>query len=388
MAQKRIYLDNNATTHIAEEVKEAMLPYLTQFHGNPSSIHVSGKEAKEAIETARRQVAKLINTIPRRIVFTGGGSEANNLALKGIAFKLRNKGNHIITTNIEHPAIIKTCNFLQKIGYEITYLTADSFGSINSKQLRESIKKETILVSIMLANNEVGTILPIKELAIVAHTKGVLFHTDAVQAIGKFEVDVDELGVDLLSIAGHKFYSPKGVGALFIKKGIYIEPLIHGGGQENGLRAGTENVASIVGFGMAAELVYNNLSQADRIKLLRDKLEQGIKNLMPTAKLNGPSIKRLPNTINMTLPDIRGESLVKAMDKEGISLSSGSACNSGSPVPTHVLLSMGRTEDEAHCSVRFSLSNYTTDEEIDYTVDVLGKVIKEIKDRNSILSCR
>jgi cysteine desulfurase NifS len=385
---RRIYLDNNATTPIAKEVRDIMLPYLTDLFGNPSSIHVSGREAKEAIEQARRQVAKLINTMPRRIIYTGGGSEADNLALKGAAFKLRDKGNHIITTNIEHPAVLRTCSFLEKLGFEVTYLEADTDGLINLKQLRESIKAETILVSIMLANNEAGTILPIKELAIVAHTKGVLFHTDAVQAIGKIEVDVDELGVDLLSISGHKFHSPKGVGALYIKKGVYLEPLIHGGGQENGLRAGTENVASIVGLGKAAELVSFSLNEASRIKSLRDKLERGIKKLLPETKLNGPKNNRLPNTLNVTLPGIRGETLVIEMDKNGISLSSGSACNSGSPAPTHVLLNMGRTEEEAHSSVRFSLSVFTTEKDIDDTLKILEKVIKQIKEKTSILSCR
>ncbi len=385
---RRIYLDNNATTPIAEEVRNVMHPFLSESHGNPSSIHESGKKAKEAIETARRKVAKLINTIPRRIIFTGSGSEADNLALKGVAFSLRDKGNHIITTNIEHPAILKTCNFLEKFGYEVTYLEVDTNGLIDPKQLRNSIKKETILVSIMLANNEVGTILPIKELAVVAHTKGVLFHTDAVQAIGKIKVDVDELGVDLLSISGHKFHSPKGVGALYIKKGIILEPIIHGGGQESGLRAGTENVACIVGLGKAAELALLNLNEADKIKSLRNKLEKGIKSIIPNAKLNGPLNNRLPNTLNISLPDIRGESLVIAMDQHGISLSSGSACKSGSPAPTHVLLNMGRTEEEAHCAVRFSLSVYTTEKEIDDTLIIFSDVLKEMKETVRFLACK
>ncbi|GBD87408.1 cysteine desulfurase [bacterium BMS3Abin03] len=385
---RRIYLDNNATTPVADEVRDAMLPYLNEIHGNPSSIHNAGKEAKEAIEKARRQVAKLINTNPRRIVFTGGGSEADNLALKGIAFKHRNKGNHIITTKIEHPAILRTCEFLEKFGFEITYLDVDSSGSVKPKQLSAAIKAETILISIMLANNEVGTLLPVKELAQAAHERNIIFHTDAVQAIGKINVDVEDLGVDLLSISGHKFHAPKGIGALYVKKGVQLEPLVHGGKQENGLRAGTENVPSIVGFGKAAELANYSLNEMNKVKLLRDKLERGIKEIIPAAKLNGHPANRLPNTFNITLPNLRGESLVIAMDQYGVSLSSGSACKSGSPKPTHVLTAMGRSEKDAHCSVRFSLSKFTTAKDIDDTIEILKKVIEEMETTVRFLACK
>jgi len=374
---KRIYLDNNATTQVADAVREAMLPYLDLACGNPSSIHGAGRQAREAVENARRQVAKLINTHPRRIIFTGGGSEADNLALKGVAFTRRDKGDHIITTSIEHPAILGACKFLEKLGYQITYLEVDGNGWIAPETLREAITDNTILVSIMMANNEVGTILPVKELCAIAHEKDILFHTDAVQAVGKIRVDVEELGVDILSISGHKFHGPKGIGALYVKKGIGLEPLIHGGKQESGLRAGTENVPAIVGLGKAADLALHTLRDSEGIRVLRDRLEDGIRKLVPDARLNGHAENRLPNTLNLTLPGLRGESLVLACDQYGISFSSGSACKSGSPEPTHVLMAMGRTEEEAHCVVRFSLSYNTTEEDIEETVSALSEVLKE-----------
>jgi len=384
---KRIYLDNNATTQVSDAVREAMMPYLGMACGNPSSIHAAGKDAREAMENARRQVAKLINTQPRRIVFTGGGSEADNLALKGVAFTQREKGNHIITTSIEHPAVLSTCQFLEKLGYRITYLEVDENGWLAPDKLRRAITDDTILISIMMANNEVGTILPIKELCAIAHERGVLFHTDAVQAIGKIKVDAQELDADLLSLSGHKFHAPKGVGALYVKKGVELEPIIHGGKQERGLRAGTENVPAIVGLGKAAELALHALRDYDRIAALRDKLEQGIRKLVPEARLNGHPQNRLPNTLNLTLPGLRGESLVVALDQHGISLSSGSACKSGSPEPTYVLIAMGRTEEEAHCAVRFSLSDDTTEEDIEETVSALAQVLEE-KSMVRLIPCK
>jgi len=375
--EKRIYLDNNATTQVADAVRVAMIPYLETAHGNPSSIHGVGRDAREALEKARRQVARLINTQPRRIIFTGGGSEADNLALKGVAFTQRDRGNHIITTNIEHPAVLSTCQFLEKLGYKVTYLEVDGDGWLPPDRLREAITGDTILVSVMMANNEVGTILPIRELCAIARQRGVLFHTDAVQAVGKVKVDVEELGVDILSISGHKFQAPKGIGAQYVKKGVALEPLIHGGKQESGLRAGTENVPAIVGLGRAAELALHTLRDSEKIKVLRDKLEAGIRRLVPEARLNGHPERRLPNTLNLTLPGLRGESLVLALDQHGISLSSGSACKSGSPEPTHVLMAMGRSEEEAHCAVRFSLSHRTTEEDIDETVSALAQVLGE-----------
>ena len=385
--KKQIYLDNNATTPVAEAVREAMLPYLGADYGNPSSIHTIGREARAAVEKARRQVASLINASPRRIIFTGSGSEADNLALLGAAYARRDKGNHIVITTIEHPAVLNTAKFLEKAGFRVTYLEVDGFGCLDTEKLREAITGDTTLVSIMLANNEVGTILPVRELCDIAHEKDILFHTDAVQAVGKIKVDVEELGVDLLSISGHKFGAPKGVGALYIGKGIEIEPLIHGGQQESGFRAGTENVPSIVGLGKAAELAAQTWQDAGRIEALRDKLEEGIKELVPFARLNGHPISRLPNTLNMTLPELRGESIVIAMDRHGIALSSGSACKSGSPEPTHVLLAMGRTEEEAHCSVRFSLAHDTTGKDIDATIAALKQVLEE-KDTVRLIPCK
>jgi cysteine desulfurase NifS len=386
--KRRIYLDNNATTEVAEAVREVMLPYLGELSGNPSSIHSIGRDAKEAIENARRQLAKLITARPRRIIFTGGGSEADNLALKGVAFAYREKGNHIITSGIEHPAILKTCKFLEKIGYKVTYLAVDEDGWLNPAKLRRAITEDTILVSIMMANNEVGTILSIKELCAITHERGALFHTDAVQAVGKIKVDVEELGVDLLSISAHKLYGPKGIGALYVKKGVGLEPLVHGGKQESGLRAGTENVPGIVGLGKAAELALHNLRNAEKMQTLRDKLEDGIHRLIPEARLNGSRDNRLPNTLNLTLPELRGESLVVALDQHGISLSSGSACKAGSPAPTHVLIAMGKSEEDAHCSVRFSLSHNTTEKDIDATINALEEVLEEIETTVRFLPCK
>lgn len=376
-SKRQIYLDNNATTQIADEVRQAMMPYLEMVYGNPSSIHDLGKNAREAIEKARRQLARLINAQPRRIIFTGGGSEADNLALKGVAFAQGHRGKHIITTSIEHPAVLSTCKFLEGLGHKITYLEVDEDGCLKPEQLREAITDDTILVSIIMANNEVGTILPIKELCSIAHERVVFFHTDAVQAVGKIKVDVQELDIDLLSLSGHKFHGPKGIGALYVKKGVNLESVIHGGKQESGLRAGTENVAAIAGLGKAAELAVQAPSNSQHIERLRDRLEEEIKKLVPEARLNGHRTNRLPNTLNLTLPGLRGESIVIAMDQHGISLSSGSACKSGSPEPTHVLLAMGRTEEEAHCSIRFSLSHHTTEEDINDTVSALDQVLEE-----------
>jgi cysteine desulfurase NifS len=384
----RIYLDNNATTRVADGVREEMLPFLAMAHGNPSSIYRIGHEAHEAVENARRQVAKLINTRPRHIIFTGGGSESDNLAIKGVAYAYREKGNHIITTSVEHPAVLNTCAFLEKTGYRVTVLGVDGSGLINPRDLQSAITDETILVSIMMANNEVGTVLPIKELSAIAREKGVLFHTDAVQTLGKIKVDVEDLGVDLLSLSAHKFYGPKGVGVLYVRKGIELEPVIHGGGQESGLRAGTHNVPAIVGLGKAAELALYNLPKFGITERLRDKLEKGIRELIPEAKLNGHPEKRLPNTLNLTLPGLRGESLVIAMDQHGIALSSGSACKSGSPEPTHVLIAMGRSAEEAHCSVRLSLSHSTTDQEIDDTLSALSQVLEEMETTIRFLPCK
>lgn len=385
---RQIYLDNNATTWVHPEVKEAMVPFLESIHGNASSIHSTGRDAKEAIEKARRQVAKLLNARPRSIIFTGGGSEADNLAIKGFAFANREKGNHIITTSIEHPAILATCKFLEKIGFEVTYLEPDATGKIAPEKLYKAIKQETLLTSIMMANNEVGTIQPIQNMCAIAHERGVMFHTDAVQAVGKIRVDVQELNIDLLSLSAHKFHGPKGIGVLYMRKGVELEPLIHGGKQENGVRGGTENVAGIVGLGKAAELALQAMQGNTKMQQLRDKLENGIKTLIPGAILNGHPQDRLPNTMNLTLPDLRGESLVVALDQHKISLSSGSACKAGSPDPTHVLIAMGKSDDEAHCAVRLSLSHATTEADIDQTLSALKQVLEEMETTVRFLPCK
>jgi len=385
---KPIYLDYNATTPIDPRVAQAMIPYVNDHFGNPSSGHVLGVTTKKAVENARSQVAGLLRCEFEEVVFTSGGSEADNLAIKGAAFARRERGNHIITTNIEPPAVLGACAFLEKTGFRVTYLPVDKHGWLAPATLRQALTDETILVSIMMANNEVGTILPVKELCAIARARGVLFHTDAVQAAGKIPVDVNELGVDLLSISGHKFHAPKGVGALYVREGVEIEPLIHGGKQETGLRAGTENVAGIVGLGKAAELALQGLRSADGMRMLRDRLETGVRELVPDAVLNGHPDKRLPNTLNMTLPELRGESVVVALDQHGIALSSGSACKSGSPKPTHVLIAMGKTEEDAHCSVRFSLSRYNTPRDIDATVAALGRMIEAMETTVRFLPCK
>ncbi|UCG50702.1 MAG: IscS subfamily cysteine desulfurase [Candidatus Latescibacterota bacterium] len=384
----RIYLDNNATTELADEVRQAMLPYLETKHGNPSSIHGAGRDAREAIDRARRQVGQLINARPRRIMFTGGGSEADNLAVKGVAFAHRGQLNHVVTTRVEHPAVLGTCGFLERHGHEVTYLEVDQEGCLDPSTLESAINERTVLVSVMMANNEVGTILPIEELCRIAHSKGVLFHTDAVQAAGKIKIDVEELGVDMLTLSGHKFHGPKGVGALYVRKGIKLEPLLHGGMQEGGLRAGTENVPAIVGMGEAAVLALRNVNKSGEMRLLRDRLEEGVKRLVPDAILNGHREKRLPNTLNMTLPGLRGESLVVALDQHGVSISSGSACKSGSPKPTHVLIAMGRSEEDAHCSVRFSMSHKTTGQDIDEALSALEQVLEEMETAVRFLPCK
>ncbi|MDY6892430.1 MAG: IscS subfamily cysteine desulfurase [Chloroflexota bacterium] len=386
-SNRRIYLDHNATTPIAPEVKEAMIGFLESY-GNPSSIYSAGKEARTAIETARRSVALLVNCTARRIIFTSGGSEANNLAIKGVAFASAHNRNHIITSAIEHPSVLNSCRWLEDHGFPVTYLPVDSYGRVRPEDLIAAITEKTCLVSIMLANNETGTIQPIAELAGISREKGVVFHTDSVQAVGKVLLDIDDLGVDLLTISGHKFHGPKGTGALYVRKGVTLDPLVSGGHQESGLRAGTENVIGIVGLGRAADLAIGHISRMSHVRELRDRLEREIHVLVPDMKLNGHGEERLPNTLNVTLPGIRGESLVLALDQKGIAISSGSACRAGSPEPSYSLTSMGLSEEEAHCAVRFSLGLETTDEEIDRTVVTLNQALHETKETIRFVSCR
>jgi len=386
--ERRIYLDNNATTPVADAVREAMLPYLEHQLGNPSSIHGIGRDAREAMEHARRQVASLINCRPKRLTFTGGGSEADNLALKGIVFARGDRGKHIITSAIEHPAILESCRSLERQGFDVTYLAVDEYGVIAPAELQKAITDNTLLVSLMMANNEVGTIAPIKELCEIAHQNGALFHTDAVQAVGKIPVDVEDLNVDLLTLSAHKFHGPKGIGALYVRKGTKLEPLIHGGKQESGLRAGTENIPAIVGLGKAAELAKEAVRDRECMRQLRDRLESTIREHIPEAVLNGHPNDRTPNTLNLTLPGLRGESLVVALDMHGISLSSGSACKAGSPEPTHVLIAMGKSEADAHCSVRLSLSRYTTEDDVERTGVALAQVLEEMETTVRFLPCK
>jgi len=385
---RRVYMDNNATTPVRPEVVEAMLPFLGEEHGNPSSIHDTGKRAKQAVSDARRKVARLLHTRPKRIVFTGGGSEADNLALKGIAFLHRPADAHFVTCAIEHPTILGAARFLERLGYPVTYLPVDEYGLVDPEALRAAMRPETKLVSIMMANNEVGTIQPLAELAAIARAGGALFHTDAVQACGKIPVDVEALGVDLLSLSGHKLHAPKGVGALYVRRGVKLEPLIHGGSQEWKMRAGTENVAGIVGLGRAAELSRESLAAASEIERLRDLLEEGVRGLVPDARLNGPRDRRLPGVLNLTMPALRGESVVVAMDQRGVSLSSGSACKSGSPDPTHVLTAMGKSDADAHCAVRFSLTDATDEADVRYAIDALAQVLEEMETTVRFLSCK
>lgn len=386
--EQRIYLDHNATTPLDPEVRKMMTDYIDEGYGNPSSIYKEGKSARFAVETARRSVAQLLNCTARRLVFTGSGSEANNLALKGTAFTNRRKKNHIITSSAEHPSILSVCSWLERCGFEITYLQVDGTGRVNPEDLVREIKETTCLVSIMTANNETGSINPIHELAQICRQRSVPFHSDATQAIGKIHVDVEDLEVDLLTLSAHKLYGPKGVGALFMRKGMSLEPLIHGGKQEWAYRAGTENVPGIVGLGKAAELAAQRLPDMDNVCILRDRLEQGIRDLVPGARLNGHVRERLPNTLNMFLPGMRGESVVMAMDQEGVAFSSGSACRSGSPRPSHTLLAMGLSDEEAHCSIRLSLGRENTVDEIDRTILLFKKAKKNAANAVQFVPCR
>jgi cysteine desulfurase NifS len=384
----QIYLDNNATTSLDPGVLRAMTEY-ARCYGNPSSIHQAGKEAHNAIEASRKSLSLLINCTPRRLVFTSGGSEANNFVIKGTAFSFTDSKNHIITSSIEHPSIINTCRWLERNGFSVTYLPVDRNGMVAPEDLASSLTKKTCLVSIMAANNETGSIQPVAELARIARENGALFHTDAVQAVGKIPVDVQAWEADFLTLSGHKFHGPKGVGAVYMRKGVEIGPLIHGGKQEGGLRGGTENTLGIIGIGKAAQLAAKHMSEMQtKVSNMREKLYKGILNIVPEAILNGHPDNRLPNTLNVTLPGIRGESLVLALDSKGVYFSSGSACKSGSPEPSHVLLAIGLSEEEAHCALRFSLGLDNTDEQIETTLELLEQVIKKSLDNVRFVSCR
>ncbi len=386
-AGRSIYLDHNATTPLAPEVRQYIVELMDIF-GNPSSIHAEGKRSRRALEEARRRVAQQLNCTARRIVFTGCGSEACNLAIKGTAFALRKRGNHIITSSIEHPAVLNTCKWLEANGLGVTYLSVDREGRVDPGDLKKAIQKGTVLVSVMLANNETGSIQPVRELAQLARERGILFHTDAVQALGRIPLDVEGLGVDMLSLSSHKVYGPKGVGALYVRKGVRLESLIHGGGHERGMRSGTENTPGIAGFGKAVEMVPGYIKMMPAVRKLRDRLEAGIAAIFSDSKLNGSPEHRLPNTLNVTLPGFRGESLVLEMDKRGVRFASGSACHSGSPEPSHALLAMGLTVEEAHCALRFSLGHGNTGDDVDRTLALLDEVVRRSKHMIRFVACK
>lgn len=375
-----IYLDYNATAPIHPEVLEAMQPYLTDKFGNPSSLHSFGREAKVAVEDAREKMAKLINAHPSEIYFTSCGSESDNWAIKGILGANRNKGNHIITSKIEHQAVLETCKFLEENGYSVTYLDVDKFGMVDLDNLRKAIHKETVIISIMHANNEVGTIQPIEELAKVAKEHGVVFHTDAVQSVGKIPVDVQKLGADLLSISGHKLYAPKGVGVLFIKRGTKISSLMQGGTQERDRRAGTENVASIVGLGKACEIAAQDLDEyQEKMRKLSETFLKKTLKTIPEVYLNGHPTSRVPNTVNLSFNGCDGESIILGLDLQEVAVSSGSACSIGSLEPSHVLMAMGVQKHLTLGSVRFSFGRFNSMEDVEYVCEILPGIVEKIR---------
>jgi cysteine desulfurase len=381
---KLIYLDHNATTPVDKRVLEAMLPYFSEKYGNPSSIYRLAKECDFAKERARKKVADLINASPTEIYFTGSGTESDNLAIKGVCFANRTKGNHIITSKIEHHAVLNTCKWLEKQGFLISYIGVDKYGIIDLEELESAITAKTILISIMHANNEVGTIEPVEKIAKVAGERGIYFHTDAVQTAGKIPIDVKNMGVDLLSISAHKLYGPKGVGALFIKKGTKIDSLLHGGHHERNKRAGTENIPGIVGLGAACELASEEIKESKNIKALRDKLEKGLLEIIDDIKINGHPEKRLDGTLNLCVKYVEGESMLIHLDYKDIAASSGSACTSGSLEPSHVLTAMGISPEVAHGSLRFSLGKKNTEEQVDRVIKILPPIVDKLREMSPL----
>ena len=381
----RVYMDNGATTRVTEPVMAAMQPYFCEIYGNPSSVHGFGREARKAVEAARAQVAKAIGAQPREIYFTGCGTEADNWALRGAAYANIKKGKHIITTNFEHHAILHTCKQLEKEGFEVTYMPVDHDGLITPEQLEAAIRPDTVLVSVMYANNEVGTIEPIPELAAVAKAHGVLFHTDAVQAIGHVPIDVKAQNIDMLSMSGHKFHAPKGIGALYVRQGVRLERLMQGGAQERGQRPGTENLAGIVGIGKAIELATEDVEgRAEKMAAIRDHMIDRIMKEIPHVQLNGHPTKRMCGNINVSFYFVESESILLHLDFKGIAASSGSACTSGSLDPSHVLLAIGVSHEHANGSVRLSLCEENTLEEADYVVDNLVAIVKRLRDMSPL----
>ena len=376
---KKIYMDYAATTPVDPRVLEAMKPYFSKKYGNASSLHSFGQESKKAIDEARQKVAELINANSNNIIFTSCATEANNFAIKGIAYANKNKGNHIITSQIEHHAVLHPCQWLEKQGFKVTYLPVNKYGLVDLNELEKAIRKETILVSIMHANNEIGTIEPIEEIGKICQERGIYFHTDAVQSFGKIEINVEKMNIDLLSASAHKLYGPKGVGCLYIRNGIKIDSLLHGGSQEFNLRAGTENVAGIVGFGKASEIAKKEMkSEEKRLAALRDKLIRNVLKI-ENSYLNGHPTKRLPNNTNFWFKFIEGESLVMRLNAKGIAASTGSACSSRSLEPSHVLLAIGLKHEEAHGSLRLTLGRWSTEEDVDYVSSVLPEIVEKLR---------
>jgi cysteine desulfurase len=385
MSDRTIYFDHAATTPVRKEVLEAMLPYFSRKFGNPSSIYSLGRESKKAIEEARETISGIIGAQPREIFFTGSGTEADNWAVKGVAYANMQKGRHIITTAIEHHAVLHACQYLENDGFEVTYLPVDQDGLVTAEQVRAAIRPDTTLVTIMFANNEIGTIQPIAEIGKVTREKGVYFHTDAVQAMGNLNINVSDLNIDMLSMSAHKFYGPKGVGALYINKGVKITSFIHGGAQERGRRASTENVASIVGMTKALEIAAENMEQYNKkLVALRDRTIKEIQEKIPFVKLNGHREKRLPGNVNFSFEFIEGESLLLMLDMKCIAASSGSACTSGSLDPSHVLLAIGLPHELAHGSLRITFGEDNTDKDIDYLLDILPSIVQRLREMSPL----
>ncbi|AFM42349.1 cysteine desulfurase NifS [Desulfosporosinus acidiphilus SJ4] len=378
---RRVYLDHSATTPVDPEVAALMMTYYTEKYGNPSSVHSFGREAKQALEEARRQVAELIGAEPSEITFTSGGTEADNLAILGSAEALSKKGKHIITSSVEHHAVLETCEYLEKNGFDLTIIPVDEEGIVSVENIKKAIRPDTILITMMHANNEVGAIQPVAEIGKLAKEHGIVFHVDAVQSLGKIPIDVKAMNIDLLTISSHKIYGPKGVGALYIRKGVRVAPRIYGGGQEKKRRSGTENTPGIIGFGKACELAGQRIAEdAQRLSKLRDKLLNGIVEKIDYVKINGPlGEKRLPNNVNVSIQFVEGESLLLSLDMLGIAASSGSACTSGSLDPSHVLLAMGLVHEIAHGSLRFTLGRQNTEEDIDYVLEQLPKIVERLR---------
>ena len=385
MENKRIYADHSATTPMRREVLDSMLPYLTEYFGNPSSVYAEGREAKKAISLAREKVAKAIGADVKEIYFTGSGTEADNWAIKGAAYANRSKGNHIITSAVEHHAVLHTCMDLEKEGFEVTYLPVDKYGMVSPDAVRDAITDKTILITIMTANNEIGTIMPIAEIGKIAKEKGVIFHTDAVQAIGMLDIDVNEMNIDMLSLTAHKFYGPKGAGALFVRSGVKVKNFIQGGAQERNKRAGTENVAAIVGLGTAIELATADIAEhTAKLREIRDRFIGRVLKEIPHTRLNGHPTERMASNANISFEFIEGESLLLMLDMKGISASSGSACTSGSLDPSHVLLAIGLKHEVAHGSLRVTFGSDNTLEDADRIADELVGIVARLREMSPL----